>query len=161
MDIRGKQGETNVAKWKLVNAENVKPFVCDDVYSSKMLTGNEMAGQPVININEGTLKPGGTTMGDGRGGVHEETEIYYIIEGEGFVVLDDVPVPVKAEDIIVIPGGVYHWIDNRNSDKPFRLFTFWPKQEQNGVYFERLKTWGTSVRNVDDNYTEKRLKQKK
>jgi mannose-6-phosphate isomerase-like protein (cupin superfamily) len=150
-----------MAKWKLVNSENVVPYVCDDVYSSKMITGDEMAEHQIININEGTLKAGATTMGDGRGGVHKETEIYYIIEGEGFVVLDDVPVPVKAEDIIVIPGGVYHWIDNRGSDKPFRLFTFWPKQEQNGVYHERLKAWGTSVRNVDNEYTEKRLKQKK
>ncbi|MDR2047872.1 MAG: cupin domain-containing protein, partial [Treponema sp.] len=107
-----------MATWKLVNSENVEPFVCDDVYSSKMLTGDEMAGHQVININEGTLKPGGTTKGSGRGGVHEETEIYYIIEGEGDVVLDDVPVPVKAEDIIVIPGGTWHWIDNSRSDKP-------------------------------------------
>jgi mannose-6-phosphate isomerase-like protein (cupin superfamily) len=150
-----------MAKWKLVNAENVQPYVCDDVYSSKMLTGDEMAGQQTININEGTLKPGGTTKGDGRGGVHEETEIYYIIEGKGDVVLDDVPVPVKAEDIIIIPGGVYHWIDNSKSDKPFRLFTLWPKQEQNGVYHERLKKWGTSVKNVDNEYPENRLKEKK
>jgi mannose-6-phosphate isomerase-like protein (cupin superfamily) len=97
--------------------------------------------------------------GDGKGGVHEDTEIYYILEGAGDVVLDDVPIPVKPGDMIVIPGGVHHWIDNRKSDKPFRLFTFWPKQEQNGVYFERLKAWGTSVRYVDENYTEKRLQE--
>jgi uncharacterized cupin superfamily protein len=151
----------NMAKWKLVNSENVEPFVCDDVYSSKMLTGDEMAEHQVININEGTLKPGGTTRGEGRGGVHEETEIYYIIEGEGDVVLDDVHVPVKAEDIIVIPGGTWHWIDNSKSDKPFRLFTFWPKQEQNGVFHERLKAWGTSVKYIDGDYTEERINGKK
>ena len=47
-----------MSDWKLVNAENVKPFVCDETYSSKMLTGDEMAGRPVININEGTLAAG-------------------------------------------------------------------------------------------------------
>ena len=148
-----------MAEWKLVNAENVVPFDCGGGYSSKMLTGDEMAGQQVININEGTLEPGGSTISEGRGGVHEDTEIYYIIECENAsVVLDDKYVPVKSGDIIVIPGGVWHWIDNRRSDKPFKLFTFWHKQEQNGVYHERLKKWGTSVKYIDDNYLEKRKK---
>jgi mannose-6-phosphate isomerase-like protein (cupin superfamily) len=152
----------NMAKWKLINAENVEPFICDENYSSKILTGDEMAEHQVININEGTLKPGGTTAGpSGHGAAHELTELYYIIEGEGDVVLDDVPVKVKAEDIIIIPGGVYHWIDNSKSDKPFRLFTLWPKQEQNGVFHERLKAWGTSVRNKDPNYTDNRIKRTK
>jgi mannose-6-phosphate isomerase-like protein (cupin superfamily) len=150
-----------MANWKLVNAENVEAFDCGGGYTSKMLTGDEMAGCQVININEGTLEPGGTTMAEGRGGCHEETEIYYIIEGKGDVVLDDLPVPVKAGDIIIIPGGVWHWIDNRRSGTPFKLFTFWPKQEQNGVYFARKKAWGTSVKYIDSDYTEKRIGGKK
>lgn len=43
------------------------------MYSSKLLTGDEMAGFPVININEGILKGGHRT----GGGVHDETELYY------------------------------------------------------------------------------------
>ena len=66
-------------QWTLVNAENVVPYVCDETYSSKQLTGDEMAGFPVININEGTLKGGCRTSG----GAHENTEIYYIVEGIG------------------------------------------------------------------------------
>lgn len=66
-------------KWSFVNAENVVPYVCDETYSSKQLTGDELAGFPVININEGTLK-GGCRTG---GGAHEDTEIYYIVEGTG------------------------------------------------------------------------------
>jgi hypothetical protein len=38
-----------MAKWKLVNSENVEPVVCDDVYSFKMLTWDEMAEHQVIN----------------------------------------------------------------------------------------------------------------
>ena len=60
-----------------------------------------------------------------------------------------------------IPGGVFHYIDNLDCDKPFKLFTLWPEQEQNGVFFVRQKAWGTSVKNVDDHYTEKRLGFKK
>lgn len=135
-----------MSEWKLVNAENVKPFVCDETYSSKMLTGDEMAGRPVININEETLAAGCRTAG----GAHEDTEIYYIVEGTGFVWLDEDQIAVKPGDIIVIPPHCFHWIDNTRNDKPFRLFTFWPRQELNGVYFERLKAWGTSVKFIDE-----------
>ena len=141
-------------KWALVNAENVVPFVCGDTYFSKMLTGDEMAGMQAININEGTLKPGCRT----DGGAHDEVEIYYIVSGEGDVWLDEDRVPTKKGDIIVIPPHVFHWIDNTKSDKPFVIFTLWHKQEDNEVFHARLKAWGTSVRNVDNHYVEKRLK---
>ena len=32
-----------------------------------------------------------------------------------------------------------------------------PRQEQNGMFFIREKAWGTSVRNVDDDYCAKRM----
>lgn len=145
----------NKVKWTLVNAENVEAFVCDDTYSSKMLTGDEMAGMPVININEGTLKAGCRT----EGGIHDETEIYYMVDcaEDTYVWLDEDRVPVKNGDIIIIPPHTFHWIDNTKSNKPFKLFTFWPRQEQNGVFFARQKAWGTSVKYKDDHYTEKRL----
>lgn len=141
-------------KWSLVNAENVVPYVDGD-YESKMLTGDEMAGMQVININEGTLAAGGKTAG----GAHDDTEIYYIIDcdEDTYVWLDDDRIPTKNGDIIVIPPHVFHWIDNSKGKKPYRIFTFWPKQEQNGMFFVREKAWGTSVRNLDDKYVEKRL----
>jgi len=143
-------------KWALVNAENVVPFACDNTYSSKMLTGDEMAGMQVINVNEGTLKPGCRT----EGGAHDEVEIYYIVNGEGDVWLDDDRIPVKNGDILIIPPHVFHWIDNTRSDKPFVLFTLWHRQEENGVYHARKEAWGTAVKNVDEQYTEKRLQGK-
>lgn len=148
----------NKLPWKLVNAENVEAFVCDETYSSKMLTGDEMAGQQVININEGTLQPHCRT----EGGAHDETELYYIVSAKSgtFVWLDDDCVPVKNGDIIVIPPHVFHWIDNTKSDEPFILFTLWPKQEQNGVFFARQKAWGTSVRVKNEHYTQTRLQNK-
>lgn len=143
---------------KLVNSENVKAYVCGPEYSSKMLTGDEMAGFPVININEGTLQPGTRT----GGGAHEETEIYYVVScaEDTYVWLDDDRLPAKPGDVIVIPPHVFHWIDNTRSDKPFVLFTFWPRQEQNELYHIRHKAWGTSVANVDEGYALKRLGKK-
>ena len=169
-------------KWTLVNAENVVALECGPEYSSKMLTGDEMAGFPVMNINEGTLIPFSRT----GGGAHEETEIYYMVDcgDPSYVVLDDEYVkvkngdiiiipphvfhwidntkcdkPFKNGDIIIIPPHVFHWIDNTKCDKPFKLFTFWPRQEQNEVFFIREKAWGTSVKNIDPEYTQKRLNQ--
>ena len=43
-------------KWIFVNAENVVPYICDETYSSKQLTGGTLGGAPVININEGTSR---------------------------------------------------------------------------------------------------------
>ena len=140
-------------KWTLVNAENVVPYVCDETYSSKQLTGDEMAGFPVININEGTLKGGCRTSG----GVHEDTEIYYIVEGCGILWLDDDSIPVKSGDVIIIPPNVWHWIDNTMNKEDFKLFTLWANQEQNETYFVRKSAWGTSVKFVDDKYLDKRL----
>lgn len=141
--------------WKLVNAENVKAYVCGPEYSSKMLTGDEMAGFSVININEGTLQPHTRT----GGGAHEETEIYYILScaENTYVWLDEDQLAVKPGDFIVIPPHVHHWIDNTQSSEPFVLYTFWPKQEQNELYHIRQEAWGSCVSNEDDTYTQKRL----
>lgn len=142
--------------WKLVNSENVVPYVCGPDYSSRMLTGDEMAGHPVININEGTVSPH-SRLG---GGVHEETEIYYVAKCKAdccYICLDDQMLLVKEGDFIVIPGGVFHYIDNTASDEEFKIITFWPRQEQNELFFTRFNEWGTSVKNLDDAYTEKRL----
>ena len=33
-------------KWIFVNAENVVPYICDETYSSKQLTGGTLGGAP-------------------------------------------------------------------------------------------------------------------
>ena len=87
----------------------------------------------------------------------DDAEIYYITAGSGYVWLDDEKIWVKPGDIIVIPPHVFHWIDNTMNEEEFKLFTLWPKQEQNGVYFVRKEAWGKSMKYVDENYLEKRM----
>lgn len=36
------------------------------------------------------------------------TELYYVLEGEGFVILDDVEHPVRKGSLVHIPPGVVH-----------------------------------------------------
>jgi quercetin dioxygenase-like cupin family protein len=137
-----------MAEWIHVNAENLEPFspVPGGDYSSKLLTGGQLAGSDIININEGTLAGGGRTAG----GAHEKTEIYYIVRGTGDVWLDSDCVHVKPGDVIVIPPGVFHWIDNRMNTEPFVLHTYWHRQEDNGMYYSRLEAWGTPVKRSDE-----------
>jgi len=132
----------------LVNAKKLEAFVCDDVYSSTMLMGDELTGEPVINVNWGTLKP--HTRLDG--GSHEKAELYLVFQcQEGAEVVtgegeEEVRYKVSPGDLIYIPGGCFHWIDNRMCDEEFIIITLWPKQEDNGAYHVRYKAWGTSFK---------------
>lgn len=137
-------------KWQKINADEVVAFKknADSVYSSRLLTGNEMAGCPVVNINDGVLAPYSRTAG----AAHEDIEIYYMLDvGENCtVVLDDKAIPVRNNDIIVIPAGVSHWIDNTQCEKPFRLLTIWDRQELNETYHHRHEAWGKDMRYIKD-----------
>ena len=87
---------------------------------------------------------------------HFTYEVFFVTEGHLEIVTETQRMTCERK-IIIIPPHVFHWIDNTKCDKPFKLFTFWPRQEQNEVFFVREKAWGTSVKYVDDQYTEKRL----
>ena len=135
----------------LINADMLEPYICDEAYTSKMIMGEDLVGEPAINLNQGTLQPH-TKL---PGGHHENAEIYYVVDcqagaevvtGTGKNGDEEIRYQVKAGDVIFIPGGVHHWIDNRKCDQPFIIMTIWPSQEQNGVYFTRKKDWGTSYR---------------
>lgn len=135
-------------KSTFINTDMLEPLVCSPEYSSIMLMGEDLVGEPAININRGTLQPG-TRLG---GGTHEKAEIYYVVScGEGAEVVtgtgeDEVHYKVKAGDTVFIPGGVFHWVDNRMCDITFELMTLWPRQEDNDVYFVRQKKWGTNFK---------------
>ena len=45
-----------------INSEELEPYhTLSGSYTSKLLTGGSLNGEEIININEGTLKGGGTT----------------------------------------------------------------------------------------------------
>ena len=135
-------------KSTFINAGMLEGYAGDDVYTSYMLMGDELVGEPVINVNWGTLKP--HTRLDG--GSHEKAELYFVFKcQEGASVVtgqgeEEIRYFVKPGDVIHIPGGCFHWIDNRDCDEEFIIVTMWPNQEQNGAYHARLKAWGTSFR---------------
>ena len=131
-------------KGKVINPWEVKPFVCDSTYSSKMLLDDVVAGQKAININEGNLAPGCKTSG----AVHEAAEIYIAMKGEATLHLGNELFDIKPGIIAFIPPGVFHSLDNKSNKEPFVLLTLWENANDNEVYHARVKAWGKSFKTI-------------
>lgn len=131
---------------KIINSWEVKPFMLDHTYSSKMLLDNITAGEKTVQINEGTLK-GGCKTG---GAKHEKSEIYYVIKGEAILHLDERKYDIKPGSLVFIPGGVFHSLDNKNKNQDFVILTFWMNAADNEVYNLRVKAWGKSFKTIDE-----------
>ena len=133
-------------KGKVINSWEVKPFICDDTYSSKMLLDDFVAGHRAININEGTLAPGCKTCG----ATHKKAEIYIVMKGEAVLHLGNELIDIKSGSIAFIPSGVFHSLDNKSSKDPFVLITLWENAKDNEVWDARVKAWGKSFKTIDE-----------
>ncbi len=131
---------------KIISSSRVKPFVCDPAYSSRMLLDESVAGTEVININQGILKVGGKT----GGATHEQNEIYYVLEGEAQLRLGDDVHEIGSGDLVFIPGGVFHALENTSPTGDFVLLTFWQHAEDNEVWHLRRNAWGKSYKTIDE-----------
>ncbi len=130
-----------------VDVAKVKPLLFGEEYESRMILDHVITGRDnVIQINHGTVKAG-YALG---GGVHEEDEIYYILSGKGKLQLDDKIVDVAGGQVIFIPAGCFHALDNRESDEDMCILTFWRDWRFNDAYEERIRQWGTSFKTVDE-----------
>lgn len=131
----------------VVNVDKVKPLIFGKEYESRMILDHVITGRDdVIQINHGTVKAG-CALG---GATHEEDEIYYILSGHGKLKLDDKIEEVKPNQVIFIPAGVFHALDNRESDEDMCILTFWRDYRFNDAYEERIKQWGKSFKTIDE-----------
>ena len=130
-----------------VDIARVKPLLFGEEYESRMILDHVITGRDnVIQINHGTVKAG-YALG---GGVHEEDEIYYILSGKGKLRLDDKIVDVAGGQVIFIPAGCFHALDNRESDEDMCILTFWRDWRFNDAYEERIRQWGKSFKTIDE-----------
>jgi len=130
-----------------VDVDRVKPLCFGSEYESRMILDHVITGRDdVIQINHGTVKAG-YALG---GATHEEDEIYYILSGNGKLQLDDKVVDVKPNQVIFIPAGVFHALDNRESKEDMCILTFWKDWRFNDAYETRLKEWGKSFKTIDE-----------
>ena len=135
-----------MANAKIINSWEVKPFVLDASYTSRMLLDDSVVGTKTIHINEGTLKGGFNT----GGGDHEVDEIYYVVKGEAVLHLDDETYDIKPGSLIFIPAGTFHSLDNKSETEDFVLLTFWQRAEDNEVWQMRKKAWGKTFMTIDE-----------
>ncbi len=130
-----------------VEADKVKPLVFGKEYESRMILDHVVTGrEDVIQINHGTVKAG-CALG---GAAHEEDEIYYILSGQGKLRLDDKVIDVVPNQVIFIPAGCFHALDNSESETDMCILTFWRDWRFNDAYEERIKQWGTSFKLVEE-----------
>ena len=126
-----------------METSKVKPLVFGKEYESRMILDHVITGRDdVIQINHGTVKAG-FALG---GAAHEEDEIYYILSGKGKLKLDDQVIDVVPDQVIFIPAGCFHALDNSESEEDLRILTFWRDWRFNDAYEERIRQWGTSFK---------------
>jgi mannose-6-phosphate isomerase-like protein (cupin superfamily) len=130
-----------------VDVNRVKPLIFGKEYESRMILDHVITGRDdVIQINHGTVKAG-YALG---GATHDEDEIYYILSGHGKLQLDEKIVDIAPNQVIFIPAGCSHALDNRDSDEDMCILTFWRDWRFNDAYEERLKQWGKSFKTIDE-----------
>lgn len=139
--------DDNKLKPFYTEVNRVKALKFGTEYESRMILDHVVTGRDgVIQINHGTVKAG---CGLG-GGVHEEDEIYYILSGHGKLQLDDEIIEVMPNQVIFIPAGCFHALDNRESEEDMCILTFWKDYRFNEAYEERVKQWGKSFVTIDE-----------
>lgn len=57
-------------------------------------------------------------------GSHEDQEGFFVLEGEGFVKLDDLVFPITKGDSFIALPDVKHTIKCNNKDNPVKVFWF-------------------------------------
>ncbi len=88
---------------------NIKPYITKDGSIIRELMHPNIHGNSNQSLAEATIPVGFTTFLH----MHKTSEeIYYIIEGEGLMTINDRKFKVKNGDIIYIPPRHYHNIKN-------------------------------------------------
>ncbi|MDO4586758.1 MAG: cupin domain-containing protein [Planctomycetia bacterium] len=131
----------------VVSVDRVKPLLFGKEYESRMILDHVITGRDgVIQMNHGTVKAG-CALG---GATHEEDEIYYILAGHGKLKLGEEIIDVDPNQVIFIPAGCFHALDNSGSDEDLTILTFWKDYRFNDAYEERIKQWGKSFKTIDE-----------
>ena len=131
----------------VVDVNKVKALSFGESYDSRMILDHVITKREnAIQINHGTVKAG-FALG---GGVHEEDEIYYILSGKGKLTLGEEIIDVYPDQVIFIPAGCFHALDNSNSEEDMKILTFWRDYRFNDAYEERIKQWGKSFKTIDE-----------
>lgn len=147
--------DEKMARGTFVRPSNVKPFVCNASYVSRMVLDHTNSESKHTHINHGTLQAGKHLLPPNAHGTIEDPydETYVILKGKCKLYLDGNLLDIIAGDIIFIPGGVCHGLDNTQGTEDVELLTVWncvPPKGINTTYDLRLDKWGKSYKTIDE-----------
>jgi mannose-6-phosphate isomerase-like protein (cupin superfamily) len=134
-----------------VRSAEVKTLFVDETYSSKMLIDHTNSATQNVQINQGIVAPGAKHPDHKHKAEYDE--VYMIMKGDAMVRLDGEEYDLTAGDVVFIPGGSYHAIENRSNTEELIIFTVWsklPEPGANPVYDMRLKQWGKSYKTIHE-----------
>ncbi len=94
----------------------VKPIRDTDVYSV-----HDLEYLDHLNVSMTVLHPGKETQGHEHEGVDE---VYIVVDGKGEFQMGDKKFPIRAGDIMLIKGGVFHKAFNYSKDELVLLCVF-------------------------------------
>ena len=57
---------------------------------------------------------------------------------------------VGPDQVIFIPAGCFHALDNSQSSEDMCILTFWRDWRFNEAYEARIRQWGKSFKTVDE-----------
>lgn len=142
-------------KWAHIRPSQVKPFVCSDAYISRMLLDHTNSDAKKVHINHGTVKAGTDLLppsSHGKPGEgHDET--YVMLKGKCRLQINDEWLDLEPMDVVFIPGGTPHGLDNKAGTEDVELLTIWagvPPRGINSAYDVRMEKWGKSYKTVDE-----------
>ena len=139
-----------------IRPSRVKPYICSEAYTSYMLLDHTNSQASNVHVNKGVLKKGTALLPSskhGDPGQEENNETYIILKGSCRLEIGEDELFLEAGDIIFIPAGTYHGLDNRQGKEDVELLTVWSKVPAAGIneaYDMRLEEWGKSYKTIDE-----------
>lgn len=99
----------------------------------KTLLGGPDGPDVAMTVGVATIDPGMST--DGARHRHDPPEVYLFAEGTGVVHLGDDEHPVEAGSVVLVPGGVEHFVRNTGTG-PLRFHYVFPVDRMADVVYE-------------------------
>ncbi len=140
-----------MSKATVIKSSEVKAYVWSEMYSSKMLIDQTNSATKNVQVNQGFIPP--STRHPDHWHQPPYDEVYLIMKGAATIHLDGVEHETSAGDVIFIPAGAVHAIENKSETEELVIFTVWsqlPEQGANEVYDRRLADWGKSYKTIHE-----------
>jgi len=144
-----------MGKGVLIRPSKVRPLYRGEKYISRMLLDHTNSGTDKIHINHGIVPKGVSLYPASAHGTENDAfdEIYVILKGKCKLYIDGDILDLEPSDVVYIPSGVLHALDNTEGTEDTEILTVWagvPPKGINDNYDLRLEQWGKTYMTVDE-----------